>query len=283
KRHQSSISSAVKDFNNIMTGRKKLPYSILDDAVKNATKALRDAQTELKFSDNGILAIDKKDPNKVVLFNSAGIGVSTNGGAEFRTAMTGDGLIADVVTAGTLNADQVAIQGGNGNEYLYMSGNIFEQRGTYKRTWQGIQTTHDTKIKIQNGHLRFRNDNLQRSLYISEFGMSTYIDGDGAYLDEGGSSGTLNWWDETYSEEGRSGRGITLHSHNGKPAIVSNHKHVVIHPLAELSSKLFYFSKSEDGHDGYIMHSILSSNGATSDEPRGGLRFVNSTRSEERR
>src|SRR5699024_8116369 len=89
KRHQSSISSAVKDFNNIMTGRKKLPYSILDDAVKNATKALRDAQTELKFSDNGILAIDKKDPNKVVLFNSAGIGVSTNGGAEFRTAMTG--------------------------------------------------------------------------------------------------------------------------------------------------------------------------------------------------
>src|SRR5699024_5106190 len=58
KRHQSNISTAVKDISDILEGRKQLPYSVLDDAVKNAIKALKDAQTELDFTKHGILAID---------------------------------------------------------------------------------------------------------------------------------------------------------------------------------------------------------------------------------
>src|SRR5699024_8249395 len=76
KRHQSNMSTAIKNITDLMEGKLKLPYSVLDDAVINATKALQDAQTQLIFSDNGILAVDKNDPNLVTLFNSAGIGVS---------------------------------------------------------------------------------------------------------------------------------------------------------------------------------------------------------------
>src|SRR5690625_435822 len=107
KRHQAKINDAIRTINNLMSGKTKLPYSVLDNAVIEATKALKNAQTELIFSDNGILAVDKNDPNNVVLFNSAGIGVSTDGGNTFRVAMTGQGINADTIIVGTMLADRI--------------------------------------------------------------------------------------------------------------------------------------------------------------------------------
>src|SRR5699024_1803904 len=108
KRHQSKLSTAIKDITSLLEGKIQLPYSVLDDAVKNATKALKDAQTQLVFSENGILAIDKNNPNLVTLFNSAGIGVSSDGGATFGQALTGNGLNVDYVYTGTMLADYIA-------------------------------------------------------------------------------------------------------------------------------------------------------------------------------
>src|SRR5699024_9443843 len=108
KRHQSKLSTAIKDITSLLEGKIQLPYSVLDDAVKNATKALKDAQTQLVFSENGILAIDKNNPNLVTLFNSAGIGVSSDGGATFGQALTGQGLNVDYVYTGTMLADRIA-------------------------------------------------------------------------------------------------------------------------------------------------------------------------------
>ena len=44
---------------------------------------------------------------------------------------------------------------------------------------------------------------------MSHFGISTYIDGEG---EDGGSSGTIQWWDKTYSD---SMNGITINSYGG--------------------------------------------------------------------
>src|SRR5699024_7346136 len=85
-----------------------LTYTTLFRSVKNATKALKDAQTQLVFSENGILAIDKNNPNLVTLFNSAGIGVSKDDGATFGQALTGQGLNVDYVYTGTMLADYIA-------------------------------------------------------------------------------------------------------------------------------------------------------------------------------
>src|SRR5699024_2286611 len=127
KRHQSSINTATKNINEILEGRKQLPYSVLDDAVKNATKALQDAQTELKFTDNGILAIDKNDPNLVTLFNSAGVGVSTDGGGTFKQAITGEGINASAVVTGTMVADFIA-----GGELSSLNGDTYFNLNTGK-------------------------------------------------------------------------------------------------------------------------------------------------------
>src|SRR5699024_2844987 len=108
KRHQSKLNTAIKDITSLLEGKIQLPYSVLDDAVKNATKALQDEQTQLIFSDNGILAVDKNNLNLVTLFNSAGIGVSKDGGATFGQALTGQGLNVDYVYTGTMLADYIA-------------------------------------------------------------------------------------------------------------------------------------------------------------------------------
>ncbi|WP_078548633.1 phage tail protein [Litchfieldia alkalitelluris] len=88
----------------------KLKYNVLDEAVRVATEALKSAQTELEFS-NGIIAREKDNVNKLVLFNSAGLGISVDGGSTFKTAITADGIVADVITSGQLNANNITVIG----------------------------------------------------------------------------------------------------------------------------------------------------------------------------
>src|SRR5690625_2617559 len=126
KRYQSNLQTAIKDIQGVMSGNKKIPYSVLDNAVLRATEALRSAQTELVFSDNGILAIDKNDPNLVTLFNSAGLGVSRDGGATFENAITGDGINASVIVAGILQGINIIQESGNRSLEL-SNGEIFSE------------------------------------------------------------------------------------------------------------------------------------------------------------
>jgi|GEM_PF-1909280 len=118
-RYQSDLRTALKDISEVMSGRKKIPFSVLDEAVRQATKDLKNVQTELSIPPNGgWMAIDKNDPNKIVVFNAAGIGISTDGGKTFRNALTGSGLVADVITTGVLRAivvDGVTINGSTFN------------------------------------------------------------------------------------------------------------------------------------------------------------------------
>ncbi len=98
KRHQSNLQTAIKDITDIMAGRKKIPFSAYDIAVINATNALKGITSELTVPENGgLMAIDKNDPNNVVLFNAAGVGVSDDGGATFKNSITGQGVIAETI------------------------------------------------------------------------------------------------------------------------------------------------------------------------------------------
>ena len=117
--------SEIEKIYNEQTGR--IRYTVLDEAVKQATEALQSAQTELKF-DNGILAIDKNDPNNIVVLNSAGIGISDDGGQTFKTAMTGRGIVADVITAGTLRGITVVSDDGAGNTVTIENGGFFSRQ-----------------------------------------------------------------------------------------------------------------------------------------------------------
>lgn len=88
KTSQSTLS-------NVAAGKIPVPNEWLTSQVQLATNNLLAARTELKFTDQGIIAVDKSDANKVVILNSAGVGVSTDGGQTFKSAITADGVVAD--------------------------------------------------------------------------------------------------------------------------------------------------------------------------------------------
>lgn len=135
---QRRIHNATKTIADAIEGKRPLPFEALAIAVQQATIALQNAQTELEFPDNGgILAISKTNLNHFVLFNSAGVGISTDAGQTFKTAITASGIVADVVTAGTLRGiiiEGVEIIGSiirsadEGTEFYVEGGNMILSR-----------------------------------------------------------------------------------------------------------------------------------------------------------
>ncbi len=98
---------------------------------------------------------------------------------------------------------------------------MIELGGIVQRTWRGKRSTDDIFTRLKDGHLRFRNNTAGGSLYMSHFGISTYIDGEG---EDGGSSGTIQWWDKTYSDSGMNG--ITINSYGGVVALTSDNNRI---------------------------------------------------------
>lgn len=114
---RNNLMAELADFNKtkenvdaILNGERKLPYNVLDDAVLRATEALNSAMTELSFTD-GIIARDPSNPNRMVLINSKGIGISDNGGATFREAITADGFVLSAGAIGQLKANNIDVTG----------------------------------------------------------------------------------------------------------------------------------------------------------------------------
>lgn len=102
-----AITSAIdKSLSEIIDDSGKVKYNVLDDGVKRASAAIKSAETALKF-ENGILAIDPKNPNNLVAFNSAGLGISRDGGQTFKEALTYEGLVASVGIVGSFSANNI--------------------------------------------------------------------------------------------------------------------------------------------------------------------------------
>ena len=113
-------SRTQKTVNDIVEGNRKLPYNVLDDAVKRATEALQSAQTEVEF-ENGIILRSKVNPNHFVLENSEGIGITVDGGTSFEEAITAIGINTKLLTAGQIKTNNIQIIGED--NLFYWDGN----------------------------------------------------------------------------------------------------------------------------------------------------------------
>lgn len=231
---EKRMQKATKAMADALEGKRPLPFETLDIAVQQATLDLQSAQTELVF-DNGIIAVEKTDPNKLVLFNSAGLGISEDGGATFKTAMTGSGIVADVITTGTLNANEVRIFGGDADTYTYMDGAYIEVHGFYERRWFDVSETVDSRISIGDGFVKLTKMNDERgprNLYLSNNGISTYFGGATPDTDEGLGSGVIEFWSHMYDTERR---GLTLYSNLGTIGLRTSSRDVVLDANRDVS------------------------------------------------
>lgn len=147
----AGFNSTSKTVDKVFTSTGTVKTDILSEDVKNATRAVNSALTEIVFQ-NGIRAIDPSNPNQIVVFTSAGIGISDDGGTTYRAAITGDGAVADILTSGILNTKNVRIQGDT--DFYWDGEAIIAQDSAnvnkfVKISKEGIQITTDGGVTFQ--------------------------------------------------------------------------------------------------------------------------------------
>lgn len=145
------------------------------------------------------------DPNSIIYFNSI----------ECKKEISGE------IITGTIDSAKTRIRGGSSTEYTLIEGNFLESRGRFTRQWFGETHTHDIKIKIENGYIRARNDTENKSLYFSDFGISTMADGLGAE----DASGTLEFFSHIFDKQYR---GVSLISNYGVLGFLSRNSAIMM-------------------------------------------------------
>ncbi|MGO5859006.1 phage tail spike protein [Staphylococcus aureus] len=171
-----------------------------------------------------------------------------------------------------INVNRIGIKGGNANRYVQVQNDFIELGGIVQRTWKGKRSTDDIFTRLKDGHLRFRNNTAGGSLYMSHFGISTYIHGEG---EDGGSSGTIQWWDKTYSDSGMNG--ITINSYGGVVALTSDYNRIIIDSYAsaniESREAPIYLSPNTKNKPGLNRFAFTLSNADSAYETDGYIMF----------
>lgn len=134
RRHQSGISSAARAIRELLEGKRQLPPSVYDARIWEATNAMKNVRSELMTPENGgLMAVDKDNPNNVVIFNSNGLFVSDDGGATAKQAIWGGGINATVITAGTMLADRIGggiLSSLNGRTVFDLNNGLLQMQNT---------------------------------------------------------------------------------------------------------------------------------------------------------
>lgn len=138
-----------------------------------------------------------------------------------------DSLSADKISAGLINADKISMHGGSSTEYLNIQGNELESRGQFTSTWFGETKKRDVKFQMRRGYFRARNDKENKSLYFSDYGISSFLRGYDEESDdyEYHGSGVIEFFSHQYSERAR---GITIFSNRGVVAMRTQTRDIVL-------------------------------------------------------
>lgn len=271
---QNGREIALRTTKNEFNATNRTLSRVMSEIVQNVTTG-----ATIRFDDNGTAQSLNVGPQGIQL---NGDKINLNASRQFNLLVSNmDSKVDKNAVISSINASpervdintqNIGIRGGSGQSYVDIRNDQIELGGGFRRTWRGRSTRHDIFTRLKDGHLRFRNNALDRSLYMSEFGISTYIDGEG----EGqGSSGTIQWWDTTYSQS--NANGITINSYGGVVALSSDTNRIVldayassnvesktaavyIHPHKDTrpGNNRFAFTVSNADHssntDGYIMY-----------------------------
>lgn len=119
--YSGNMSTAVKDIQDLLEGRKKIKFDVLDKRSQSMVNKLTNTSSELAFDVNGIHAVDKNNANNQMTLNSSGLMLSTDAGNTAKTAITAEGIVADAITAGSIWTENVNVIGPNG--YMSIIGN----------------------------------------------------------------------------------------------------------------------------------------------------------------
>ncbi len=113
---KGELNGVKSDVDELLQG---IPDKLLSESIRRASKAINDSMTELEYPESGgIIARSKVNPNFIVRLTSGGIGVSADGGKTYKTAMTGEGLVAELIRGGVITGSTLRTD--NGSNYVHI-------------------------------------------------------------------------------------------------------------------------------------------------------------------
>lgn len=102
-RYKTQQYDTLKNFRDILSGRKKLGYDWLPEAIKRAAEIINGNQDSLfQYRAGEIIGINQNNPNGYMRFNTDGIGFSRDGGKTYKSAVTYEGIIAESIIGGSI-------------------------------------------------------------------------------------------------------------------------------------------------------------------------------------
>ena len=92
----------------VQNGNVPLPATALNGFIDVLQNIIQQS-SNFYWDNSGFYAVDPVNTQKLVRITSGGLGISSNGGGTFATAITGDGINASAIKVGTLSADRVTV------------------------------------------------------------------------------------------------------------------------------------------------------------------------------
>lgn len=115
------FAQTAKQVDRLFEGRETLPHNVLPEAMRIAAEAINNSLTEIQYpAGEGLVLIDPNNPLNRVRLTSAGIGLSTDGGISYRSALTGAGIVTNELVAGIIRTNNIQIVGEN--DLFYWNG-----------------------------------------------------------------------------------------------------------------------------------------------------------------
>ena len=146
---------AIRDVSDIMKGKKPIPLSVLPKAVREATNIINaGSTTQFYYREDGIYGYNTNNPLGVTRYNANGIGFSQDGGKTFQTAMTYLGIVANAITAGTINTNNVSVFGAKDGESTQIEGGKIRSTGSFVRTFPQGLAEYESYTESWNGTYR---------------------------------------------------------------------------------------------------------------------------------
>ncbi len=191
--YSANFNNAVSSINDLLNGRKVLPFAALDIVSKSMVSKIQATTSEIVYDSNGQHFIDKKNNNNIMTTNSSGLLLSTDGGRTAKTAITAEGIVADTITSGSLLTSLVDIVGRNG--LITMNGDEFVAKSNLDNrktivSPNGLEVTRpDGAVWVQNGlfksamdiqiampSLEYEGVRIQSGYYITANTEQSYIE-----------------------------------------------------------------------------------------------------------
>ena len=149
--YKRSRNDSLQDLDDWINGRREPPMSVVPAAIRRAADIVTgDTDSVMEYRKDRLIGWHSKNEGNNVQLNVSGLVLHQNGVP--KTAITPWGIVADTITTGMLNTNNVKIQGTSGR--MTMDGDLLTLRNTSGTRQMDVQ--YGEIESIYNGELAMK-------------------------------------------------------------------------------------------------------------------------------